>query len=67
MTIKIKVGDIVKYQDAPCEVFVTYFCGREPCVYLINKKTLVGAFLFADQVEFVRRPGANPSSMEKRK
>jgi hypothetical protein len=64
--VKIEVGDIVKHEGAPCEVFTTFIVQKRQYIYLVNKITLVGAFLFADEVEFVRRPSVNPVP-EKRK
>lgn len=53
----LKQGDIVKYEDSPCEVIS--LCPEakpQPLVFIINKRTLNGSFVDPSKVEFVRRP-----------
>lgn len=57
MKVQLKKGDIVKHEESPCEVLCVW--PEKQMIFIMNKRTLNASFLHPDEVEFVRRPGAD--------
>jgi len=55
--VNIGVGDIVKYEDAPCEVLCVF--PKLDYIFLINKRTLCANFVHPSEVELVRKSTAD--------
>jgi hypothetical protein len=54
--MNIKKGDIVKHEEAPCEVLYIFGPAARLVAYIMNKRTLNGSFIPLNELEFVRRP-----------
>lgn len=50
----LRPGDIVKHEDAPCEVLCVF--PARSLIFIMNKRTLCASFVHPNEVDFVRRP-----------
>lgn len=53
-SFSLKPGDIVKHEEAPCEVICSW--PEKDLIVIMNKRTLIIGYLSPKEVEFVRRP-----------
>lgn len=64
--MKLRPGDIVKHEEAPCEVLAACKDSTGAAiVFIMNKRTLLGSFQIPADVEFVRHSNTNSEKFVK--